>query len=143
MKEISAGGVVFSRDRDGLKLMLIEDRYGRWSLPKGKQEHGETLEQTALREIEEETGIVGRTVSAIETIYYNYNHPELGHMKKEVHYFLVEKVTGDVAVQYEEIRSVHWLDPLEAWRLQSKYGYENNHSVLKKALEILNIHVNS
>ncbi len=141
MKEISAGGVVFSREADGLKIMLIEDRYGRWSLPKGKQETGESLPETCLREIMEETGIVGKVISDIETIYYNYVHPELGTMNKEVHYFLVEKVSGEVAVQYEEIRSVHWFEPLEAWRIQSKSGYENNHSVLKKALEVLGIQV--
>ncbi len=142
MKEKSAGGVVFSRDGDRLKIMLIEDRYGRWSLPKGKQESGETLEETALREIEEETGIVGRVVAAIETIYYKYNHPELGFINKEVHYYLVEKVGGTVQVQLEEIRSVHWLDPLEAWKIQSKSGYENNHSVLKQALKMLDIKTN-
>lgn len=141
MKEISAGGVVFSRTEGKIMMMLIEDRYGRWSLPKGKQERGETLAETALREIQEETGIVGKIDSPIETIYYTYNHPDLGLIHKEVHYFLVEKIEGDVAVQYEEIRSVHWLDPHEAWRLQSKYGYENNHSVLKKGLEQLGITV--
>lgn len=139
MKEISAGGVVFSQDQGKLKIMLIEDRYSRWSLPKGKQEAGETLEETALREIQEETGIIGRVVSPLETIYYNYNHPNLGVINKEVHYYLVAKVQGNVQVQIEEIRSVHWLDPLEAWRIQSKSGYENNHTVLKKALEKLNI----
>lgn len=118
MKEISAGGVAFSQDQGRLSIMLIEDRYGRWSLPKGKQEQGETLKQTALREIEEETGIVGKIIAPIETIYYNYNHPALGLMNKEVHYFLVEKTSGNIAVQYEEIRSVHWLE--------SNRGVENS-----------------
>lgn len=139
MKEVSAGGVVFSRSNGELKVMLIEDRYGRWSLPKGKQEKGETIEQTALREIREETGIVGKTISPIETIHYTYNHPEHGLVQKEVHYFLVEKVTGEVKVQIEEIRNVHWLDPWKAWQIQSSMGYENNHSVLKKGLEMLGV----
>lgn len=139
LKEVSAGGVVFSRNNGDLKVMLIEDRYGRWSLPKGKQEQGETIEQTALREIREETGIIGKAISPIETIYYTYNHPEYGLVHKEVHYFLVEKVQGEVKVQIEEIRNVHWLDPLKAWKIQSSMGYENNHSVLKKGLEMLGI----
>jgi hypothetical protein len=62
-------------------------------------------------------------------------------MDKEVHYFLVEKVSGSVHVQIEEIRSVHWLEPREAWRLQRNNGYENNDEVLRKALQLLDIHV--
>ena len=51
MKEISAGGVVFRRVDGALQIQLIQDRYGKISLPKGKMEPGETVEQTALREI--------------------------------------------------------------------------------------------
>lgn len=141
VKEVSAGGVVFTREGQHLKIMLIEDRYGRWSLPKGKQEEGETLVETALREILEETGIRGRVVNRLMTIYYQYNNPALGQMDKEVHYFLVEKVSGSVHVQIEEIRSVHWLEPREAWRLQRNNGYENNDEVLRKALQLLDINV--
>ena len=59
MKEISAGGVVFRKVDGELQIQLIQDRYGKISLPKGKMEPGETIEQTALREIVEETGIEG------------------------------------------------------------------------------------
>src|SRR5690606_19580309 len=54
MKEISAGGVVYRRTKSGaIEVQLIQDRYGRTSLPKGKMEPGETVEETALREIVE------------------------------------------------------------------------------------------
>lgn len=140
LKEISAGGVVYVKDNGAIHIMLIEDRYGRWSLPKGKQEQGETLPETALREVREETGIIGTIVAPIETIYYTYNHPTIGHIQKEVHYYLVEKIAGEVAVQIEEIRSVHWFEPLRAWDIQSRSGYDNNDIVLQKALELLHIH---
>ncbi|MBI5061189.1 MAG: NUDIX domain-containing protein [Candidatus Aenigmarchaeota archaeon] len=64
--EISAGGVVFR----GKKILLIKDSYGRWSLPKGHIEKGETAEQAALREIKEETGIDGRIIELLGEIKY-------------------------------------------------------------------------
>ena len=62
--QISAGGVVYRHHEGALQIQLILDRYGKTSLPKGKMEAGETVEQTALREICEETGIVGSITSS-------------------------------------------------------------------------------
>ncbi|AQS55348.1 NUDIX hydrolase [Novibacillus thermophilus] len=76
MKEISAGGVVYRKEGDRLELLMIEDRYGKWTLPKGKQEAGEEVEETALREIREETGLRGRIVRPLMTVNYQYDDPE-------------------------------------------------------------------
>ncbi|MDU4698088.1 MAG: NUDIX domain-containing protein [Paenibacillus sp.] len=138
-KEISAGGVVY-RIQDGrLQVQLITDRYGKISFPKGKREPGETVEQTALREILEETGIVGRIDKLIDIIAYTYHHPKLGSVDKEVHYYLVEWQGGALRPQLEEIRSVSWYEPQEAWRQQRKAGYDNNDFILEKALQMLGI----
>lgn len=139
---ISAGGVVY-REVDGLlQIQMIQDRYGKITLPKGKMEKGETVEQTALREIAEETGIQGEIRSKLETISYPITDPaSQGMMEKQVHYFLVEAVGGKLAPQVEEIRGVEWLQPLDAWRQQLASGYGNNHSVLRKALASLGIEV--
>ena len=56
MVEISAGGLVYRMEKDELQVQMIQDRYGKITLPKGKMEAGETIEETALREILEETG---------------------------------------------------------------------------------------
>jgi diadenosine hexaphosphate hydrolase (ATP-forming) len=157
MKEISAGGVVYRRtgeartlavpkpetDNGGpsVEIQLILDRYGKRTLAKGKMEPGETVEQTALREIREETGIEGKIVAPLETVSYQYEHPVHGTVDKEVHYFLVEAAGGSLNVQLEEIREADWFPPLEAWRLQKESGYDNNDSVLRKALGLLNIEV--
>ncbi|TMV44635.1 NUDIX domain-containing protein [Paenibacillus mesophilus] len=141
MKEISAGGVVYRVRESKKEVQLIQDRYGKMTLPKGKMEQGETVEQTALREIREETGIVGSIVVALEKIEYQYTHPEHGTVDKEVHYYLVEATGGDLQAQIEEIRGVEWFDPHEAWKQQKESGYANNDSVLKKALEALRIEV--
>ncbi|MBN3525893.1 NUDIX hydrolase [Paenibacillus apiarius] len=139
MKEISAGGVVYRKREGKLELQLIQDRYGKISLAKGKMEPGETIEETALREIWEETGIRGRIVSKLDTIHYQYALPQTGTVDKEVHYYLVEAETGDLQAQIEEIRSVDWFSPQEAWVKQKGSGYDNNDHILLKACEELGI----
>ncbi len=139
VKEISAGGVVYRKQGEQLELLIIEDRYMKISLPKGKQEPGETMEETALREVKEETGIDGRIIEPLEVIYYQYYHPQLGPINKEVHYFLVEAISGDLVPQIEEINKVNWMSPEEAWTVQMSIGYENNHSVIDKAFTLLKL----
>lgn len=139
MKEISAGGVVYRRIDGKLQIQLIQDRYGKVSLPKGKMEAGETIEQTALREIVEETGLEGVIISPIDQIKYQYEHHKLGKVDKEVHYYLVEAIGGSLQAQVEEIRGVDWFEPHEAWKLQKQSGYENNHRILAGALQQLGL----
>ncbi|SDW15045.1 NUDIX domain-containing protein [Marininema mesophilum] len=133
LQEISAGGVVYRRVQGELEILLIEDRYSRWTLPKGKKEEGETDEETALREILEETGVQGKICERLETIRYRYFHPQYGDIAKEVHYFLVEADDGTVTPQLSEITGATWLSPAEAWQKQSNEGYDNNDSVLEQA----------
>ncbi|WP_054956673.1 NUDIX hydrolase [Paenibacillus dakarensis] len=140
-KEISAGGVVYRHQNGALQIQLIQDRYGKTSLAKGKMEAGETIEQTALREIWEETGIVGKIISPVDIIAYKYNHPEYGVVDKEVHYYLVEAKEGSLKPQIEEINAVEWYEPQAAWNKQRQSGYSNNDIILRKALELLKIDV--
>lgn len=142
MKEVSAGGVVY-RFQDGqLFLLMIEDRYGKYTLAKGKQESGETIEETALREVLEETGVRGKIVQLLETVFYQYMHPVAGaKVNKEVHYYLIEAYTSEITVQEEEINAVHWFTPDTAWKYQQQKGYGNNESVLRKALTYFQIEV--
>ncbi|MFD0958624.1 NUDIX hydrolase [Paenibacillus chungangensis] len=142
MKEISAGGVVFRYNEQGqLQIQLIQDRYGKVSLPKGKMEPGETVEETALREIAEETGLQGEIVAPIDQIKYQYDHSGWGMVNKEVHYYLVKAVGGKHQAQVDEIRGVDWFDPIDAWRRQKQSGYENNDRILSGALKLLDIAV--
>ncbi|MCF6092857.1 NUDIX domain-containing protein [Microaerobacter geothermalis] len=143
MKEISAGGVVYKKDKNNkIWIMLIEDRYSRISLAKGKQEPGETLEETALRETKEETGITGKIIKPLEVIYYQYYHPKIDQIiNKEVHYFLIEGLEGVLQPQLEEIKGVKWVDPSEVWKIQKESGYENNDLVIKKALQELGFQI--
>ncbi|MBB3108973.1 8-oxo-dGTP pyrophosphatase MutT (NUDIX family) [Paenibacillus phyllosphaerae] len=141
MKEISAGGVVYRKVDGKLQIQLIQDRYGKISLPKGKMEPGETVEQTALREIVEETGMEGMIIAPIDQIKYKYNHESKGSVDKEVHYYLVEAIGGKLQAQVEEIRGVEWFEPMEAWRRQRQSGYSNNDQILSGALKLLGLEV--
>ena len=141
MKEISAGGVVYRRADGRIEIQLIRDRFGKMTLPKGKMEPGETFEQTALREIEEETGIRGRIEAKIDRVEYRYIGKDNETVEKEVHYYLVEAVSGSLRAQEEEIGGVSWHSPEEAWRLQREEGYGNNDRVLAGAFRLLGIGV--
>jgi len=57
VREFTAGGVVFRRVDERIQILMIQDRLGRWTIPKGHVEPGEKIEQTALREVTEETGL--------------------------------------------------------------------------------------
>jgi 8-oxo-dGTP pyrophosphatase MutT (NUDIX family) len=137
--ELSAGGVVYRKRNGQLEIQLIEDRFGQMTLAKGKMESGETIEQTALREIEEETGIIGAITSPLAIIFYVYEHAQLGSIQKEVHYYLVEANSGQLEAQVEEITGVAWYPPLEAWKLQLQSGYDNNDEVLRLAFDKLGV----
>src|SRR3954453_460961 len=67
----ASGGVVYRRSDDGIEILLVHrPRYDDWSLPKGKLDAGESWEDAALREVEEETGMRCRLGEELEPITY-------------------------------------------------------------------------
>ena len=103
----SAGGVVFHRDpvRGDVRLLLLQHETGKWMLPKGTIETGETSEAVARREVAEETGIRNvRIVSDLgEERYVFFWKAEDTYYDKTVHYYLMEFLGGeDAAPQREE-----------------------------------------
>ncbi len=75
MREPTAGGIVFRPSRDGrdIDILLIQDSKGRWTIPKGHIEPGETARQTAIREIGEEAGLYHIEVLAwLGKIHFQY-----------------------------------------------------------------------
>ena len=102
LEEISAGGVVVDvRDQQAyLALIARHNRAGRveWCLPKGHIEEGETLVQTAEREVEEETGIKGRALVTLGVIDYWFSIPGF-RIHKMVHHYLLEAVGGEISIE--------------------------------------------
>lgn len=112
VEETSAGGLLIDFDRDPLSAVIIGryDRRGRmvWSLPKGHIEAGETREQTAVREIAEETGIIGEVLCELGTIDFTFV-AEGRRIHKTVHHFLLERTGGEVSTDDVEVADVAWV----------------------------------
>jgi 8-oxo-dGTP diphosphatase len=106
--EIRAAGGVVVRD-DGRIAVVHRPRYDDWSLPKGKLDPGETWEQAALREVEEETGVRGRLEEQLQPTHY-----EVGGRPKTVHWWRMS-VDEDLGTDPDtEVDGVRWLTPGEA-----------------------------
>src|SRR5439155_11302123 len=91
------------RDRDGVT----------WTLPKGTPDPGETVEETALREVGEETGLEVRIVAPLPSIQYTFVQSGT-RIHKTVHYFLMDPVGGDLARHDHEFERVRWVSFDEA-----------------------------
>lgn len=129
MKIESAGGVVFRKHKKEVEVLLIQDRFGYWTFPKGKKEPGETDEQTALREILEETQVSGKIIKRLPSTLYHYPNEAGQDMQKIVTYFLVEYLDGAENPQEEEISHTKWFSVEAAEKLLSEKGYPNNQPV--------------
>lgn len=84
-----------------------------WTLPKGTPNPGETIEQTALREVTEETGLEVRITGPLDSISYTFVERGV-RIHKTVHYFLMEPTGGDLARHDHEFEAVRWVDLADA-----------------------------
>jgi 8-oxo-dGTP pyrophosphatase MutT (NUDIX family) len=108
----SAGGIVV-RYESGQPWLVVgsrrRERDGRtWTLPKGTPKAGESREQTAIREVEEETGLQVRITYPLDSIEYWFVQSGL-RIHKTVHYFLMEPIGGDLAGHDHEFDEVRWI----------------------------------
>ena len=113
----SAGGIVV-RFEGPVPLLVVgrrkRERDGAtWTLPKGTPIAGETLEETALREVEEETGLQVRILSPLDSINYTFVQRGL-KIRKTVHYFIMEPIGGDLGKHDHEFEEVRWIPFAEA-----------------------------
>jgi 8-oxo-dGTP diphosphatase len=118
----AAGGVVV---RDGLVALVHRPRYDDWTLPKGKLDPGESFEDAALREIEEETGLRTRLVRELPAVHY-----EVRGRPKVVRYWLMEVGSDPGFVPNDEVDELRWLEPGQASALLT---YDRDRDVLAAA----------
>lgn len=135
--ETSAGGFVLCAD-GSFRVALIGrlNRGGRidWCVPKGHPEGAETIEQAAVREIFEETGLEAEILEHLGDIEYQFQTPEKT-VVKTVHHFLLQQTGGDLTVENDpdqEAVDVRWfsIDELEA-----QLTHENEKRLARKVIE--------
>ena len=132
---VSGGGVVWRRQPSGVvEVVLCGRRSDRvWSLPKGTPDEGETIEQTAAREVREETGLEVQLGQSLGSIRYWFTAGGVRY-HKQVHHWLMEPTGGDVANHDHEFDDVEWV-PIDQAR--SMLTYRDEKRMLDEALRIL------
>lgn len=140
VRETSAGGLVVDGLDDGsgqLRAALIGriDRRGRmlWSMPKGHVESGETVEETAMREVAEETGIRGQILGSLGSIDYWFVS-EGRRIHKTVHHFLLRYQGGQLSDEDYEVSEVAWV-PLS--ELKNRLAYADERKLAHLATDML------
>jgi 8-oxo-dGTP pyrophosphatase MutT (NUDIX family) len=133
IRAYSAGGVVF-RVKAEIEVVLVGRRQvGIWTLPKGTPQSGETIEQVAVREAGEETGLEVRLIAYVGSISYSFVREQVRY-HKQVRHYLLEAVGGDISQHDHEYDLVEWFSLPEANRLLT---YQNEINTLSHAEEIL------
>ena len=140
-RDVSAGVIIFHRGPDGCRFLLLRSTQTRrplWEFPKGGVDAGETLEEAALRELQEETGLLPehvRLVAGFESAeHYRFtagDGAERTHIRKRVTYFLAEALRTEITISPAEASRFAWYSPAETRR---KLRYKARRQMLDQAL---------
>jgi 8-oxo-dGTP pyrophosphatase MutT (NUDIX family) len=133
---VSAGGVVYQTKGGQLETVLCgRSQPVRWSLAKGTPDPGETLEQTALREVREETGLEVEIDGPLGSIDYWFADRDRDvRYHKTVHFYLMVPVGGSTEQHDPEFDVVQWFKTEEAL---DALAYPNEVNVLQRALDLI------
>lgn len=129
---IAGGGLVFNEK--GELLMIF--RRGKWDLPKGKLDNGETIEHCAIREVKEETGLINVIIGEfIDVSFHDYFDTYLDEeVIKETHWFAMKAIGGQKLIPQleEDITEIKWVSDLELKKCLLD-SYDNVVEIIKKA----------
>jgi 8-oxo-dGTP pyrophosphatase MutT (NUDIX family) len=115
VEETSAGGFVLAADGSPrIAVIGRRNRGGRidWCVPKGHLEGSETIEQAALREVEEETGLKTEIIESLGSIHYEFSTPT-STIAKTVHHFLMKQTGGELTIENDPDREavdIRWVN---------------------------------
>jgi len=134
--QVSSGGVIYKRNADEIEVALVAVKNSTvWCLPKGIVEKGEKPEETAVREVREETGLMGRAVEKIGDItYWYYIKDDNAKCRKTVHFYLMEYVSGSIADHNWEVDLAQWVPLDEA---VGRVSYKGDREIVQKAKKML------
>lgn len=129
-KEKSCGAVIYRKQKGELEILLIQHKNGgHWAFPKGHVEKKETEEETALREIREETGLKVKLDTGFRASVTYSPKPDV---MKDVIYFAAKADSDKVKAQQEEVLDIRWEAPEKAVELVT---FANDREILKDFLE--------
>ncbi len=133
---VSAGGVVYRMNSGRLETVLCgRNQPVRWSLAKGTPDPGETLEETALREVREETGLEVKIDGSLGSIdYWFADRTKDVRYHKTVHFYLMIPIGGATDQHDPEFDVVQWFDAKQAVKT---LAHANEANVLRRALDMI------
>jgi len=130
-----AGAVVYAEEGGEMFFALVHDIFGHWTLSKGKIEEGETVEVGAVRGLKEEIGLTAEIEAELGKNEYVASHPELGKVRKQVHYFLAAAPYTDLVLEQKGgLDDARWFKVSEILQLNF---YEDILPIVTKAVTIL------
>ena len=134
---VSAGGLVIRAVAGRPEIVVGRRRRERdgyvWSLPKGTPEEGETREETALREVREESGLEVRILSYFDAISYSFVRTG-ERIEKTVHYYIMEAIGGSFEQYDKEFDELRWVRMDEAVRL---LDFQTESGLVQRAYDAL------
>jgi len=135
--EFSSGGVVFKNDKAQTMILVCQhSQHHGWVFPKGligDHIEGESKESTAIREVEEETGILAKILRPLSPVNYWYvwNKEKI---KKTVYYYIMEHISGDTLKHDAEMEKVEWLPMRE---IENRLTYKADKKVWEEAESLI------
>jgi 8-oxo-dGTP pyrophosphatase MutT (NUDIX family) len=142
VRQVSAGGVVYRHaagERPTEVALIRVGTPGRWQLPKGIVDEGESPELTAVREVREEAGLEARLVAPLEVIEYWYvgddREGKRVRFHKFVHLFLLAYQAGDVSRHDHEVEEARWVALPDA---EAMLAFESERKAMARARTLLN-----
>jgi 8-oxo-dGTP diphosphatase len=135
--EFSAGGIIYKKQKTEIFVLVCQHSgHHGWVFPKGfigDKINGETKEETALREVEEETGVKAKILQPLEPITYWYEMDGEKH-KKTVYHFLMKYLSGDITKHDWEMENVEWIVKED---VLSRLTYDSDKKVWQQATKLI------
>ncbi len=131
---VSAGGVVYRHDDGDLLFVLCgRMRHATWNLPKGTPDGGESIEETAVREVREETGLEVEIEEPLGEIEYWFTRPR-ERIHKRVHFYLMGERGGSLEDHDPEFDEVQWFPAVQALEALT---FPSESDVVRRAIQAI------
>jgi len=135
--EFSAGGVVYKKEGNNIYILVCQhSQHHGWVFPKGfigDTIAGESKEDTALREVEEETGVIGKIFAPLTPVTYWYVMEGIKR-RKTVYYYIMHYLKGDITKHDWEMENVEWL---LINQVEDRLTYDSDKQVWEEAKKII------